>query len=152
MKKLIFYLCGVAIATSPTCLLQPVFAENRAAQEEWLQRYTPTRLEWLVVKLTSNDKPCVFSKGNTAIYRWSQTQDDEVQLTVASSNREELGYCASLAFAELQVESSKLQLNPPPVKLRHFDRSTATDTFWTCSVPAKRDKDSVVDFERVCRK
>jgi hypothetical protein len=147
MKKLIFYLCSVAIATSPTCLLQPVFAENRATQEEWLEQYTPTRLEWLVVKLTSNDKPCVFSKGNVATYRWSQIKEDEVQLTVAS-NREDFGYCASLAFAELQIESSKVQLNPPLVKVRHFDRSTATDTVWTCSVPAKKD----VDFERVCRK
>lgn len=95
MKQLLLSACSVAIATSPTWLLQPVFAENRATatQEEWLQRYTPTRLEWLVVKLTSNDKPCVIGKANAATYRWSQTKEDEVPLTVAS-NREALGYCA----------------------------------------------------------
>lgn len=81
-----------------------------------------------MVKLTSKDKPCVINKANAAIYRWSQTKVHEVQLAVAL-NREKLGYSASLAFNELQVESSKVQLNPPPVKLRHFDRNAATERF-----------------------
>ncbi|MBD1921120.1 hypothetical protein H6F77_08450 [Microcoleus sp. FACHB-831] len=45
MKQLLLSACSVAIATSRTWLLQPAFAENIAAQEELLQRYTPTRLE-----------------------------------------------------------------------------------------------------------
>ena len=149
MKQLLLFICSTVMAVTSLGVKRPASGDNRAIQEGWQQPYTPTRLEWLLVKLTPDDKTCVFRRDYTGVYRWSQANDDELQLTVAS-HRDDLKYCASLAFEELQVESSRLQLNPPILKLRHFDQGSATDRFWQCSVPARTDKNSFVDFERVC--
>jgi hypothetical protein len=156
MKQLLLFLCSASIAITPM-LVRSASADNSATQEGWRQPYSPTRLEWLVVKLTSDRKPCVGREVDgkpswVAFYEWSQVSDDEVILTVRA-NRDDLKYCASLAFDELQAQSAKFQLNPPTVELKHIllGSSTPTTIVWTCSVPAKIDKNTFVDFERVCR-
>ena len=153
-KKLLLFLFSAAIAITLIWLQKPTSAQSNPTQEGWRQPYTPTCLEWLVVKLPSYNRMCVSyvvnGQNRESIYRWSQANDDEVRLTVASRN-EDLKFCASLAFEELQAESARLQLNPPTVQLRHFDQDTSANRVWRCSVPAKVNKDSFVDFERVCQ-
>ncbi|HEY9596086.1 MAG TPA: hypothetical protein V6D33_00250 [Cyanophyceae cyanobacterium] len=150
MKQLLWCVCNVVLATTPIWGLQLAVAETRATPEGWRQPYTPTHLEWLLVQLASYNKPCVGREGYSAFYRWNQFNDDQVQLTILS-NPDDLKFCASLALNELQIESSRLQLNPPTVVLLHYNQQSGTNKFWTCSVSAKIIRDSVVDFERACQ-
>ncbi|MBW4544762.1 MAG: hypothetical protein KME25_10025 [Symplocastrum torsivum CPER-KK1] len=153
-KKRLLFLCSAAIAITLIWLQKPTSAQSNATQEGWGQPYTPTRFEWLVVKLPSYNRGCVGyvvnGQNRESVYRWSQTNDDQLRLTVASRD-EDLKFCASLAFEELQAECATLQLNPPTVQLRHFDQDTGANRVWRCSVPAKGNQDNFVDFERVCQ-
>jgi hypothetical protein len=171
MKRLLT-LSGIFFISSSLGMLQLSSFAN-ASQEEWQKPYTPSRLEWLLLKL-ERDRSCgVFfdNRGKvigTPTYSWSKTTTlyNDLVLDVIAPEKDTLSpqqsdslfsLCTVLAFSELQEKAAKFGLQPPPVVIFHKEPNDGTPQprrilrSMKCQIPAKSGSEGYVDYKLVCK-
>ncbi|MBD2578210.1 tetratricopeptide repeat protein [Oscillatoria sp. FACHB-1406] len=137
-------------------------------QNLWQQSYTPSRLQWLFINLSGKGErtPCgVYDlEGRArAWYEWQSPnpKDDRLGLDVFTlpsdtNSIPDRNFCMMTALGNLKVEAFRMESNPPPVKLRHFQfnpEGQALIGTYECLVPPTTTaEDSNTDrFENICR-
>lgn len=164
-KQAIFSSIAVLVLSA---LSQPFVVAEVLPQNVWQQSYTPTRLQWLFINLRGRGErtPCGVYDLNgrpRAWYEWQSpsAKDNQLGLSVftlpsATNSVPDRNFCMMTALGNLRLEAFRLETNPPPVELRHFQlnqKGQALIGTYQCLVPAAMtsiDLD-IGRFESVCR-
>ena len=164
-KQALFYSIAVL---GFSALSQPSVVAEVLPQNVWQQSYTPTRLQWLFINLRGRGErtPCGVYDLNgrpRAWYEWQSpnARDNQLGLSIftlpsATNSVPDRNFCTMTALGNLKLEAFRLETNPPPVELRHFQfnqNGQALIGTYQCLVPAATtsvDLD-IGRFESVCR-
>jgi hypothetical protein len=102
-------------------LIQPTsVAQPQPKQGTWNQPYIPTKLDWLLLKLSTKKEICISQNDNKGINlwnswgQWSKANEESLKLVVDSYAHPD---CAFLLLSKLGTLSSDFSLAPPIVKL-----------------------------------
>lgn len=140
------YIISVVLILLPIPVKADVSAQTVSKQEQQ-QPYTSAHIDRLFANFPgSQAKMNCVGKSNdnnglirwVAFYQWHRIGNG-LGLSI-NSNRENLKYCASLAFEELRHAALKVGFNPPNISMFHNfigeDGNSVSDMY-ICSVPAK---------------
>jgi|GEM_PF-1925913 len=166
-KQALFYSIAILVfsALSQLSVVAEVLPQN-----VWQESYTPTRLQWLFVNLHGRGErtPCGVYDLNGRPRAWCEwkspnARDNQLGLSIFTRSSPtdsvfDRNFSMATALENLKLEAFRLETNPPPVELRHFQLDQNGQTLigtYQCLVPAAAATTSVGlsigRFESVCR-